>query len=467
MHLILRKNWHNEKRTYQIVPFWVCFFVLSLIVWSAPAFGYNFEQVIDSFETDFDRVNPIKMRGRFESIIRKISGMEIGQDVRITFRPRGDVKHELFVQDMKKQNLTDEYKIAAYEYVLKQLRLIEGDHSFKDILLGSLYDNMYGFYSPSSKDLVIIEGTGKSIEGTILFHELVHAAQDWTIDLNEYYERHSRDLDCGLAASALVEGQAAAVELIVQIEQNLQNKTRKEILETILAQMVNTVCYPESEQNDFLSMVNTFPYYSGLRFVLQRYLNDTEDFTRMFENVPSSTEQILHPEKFYRNERPVETILERNKAELLSLAGTKLMFDTTLGEYHIRHIFCSVLKTERKRNENAASGWGGDRMFVLRSNGRLYFIWDTSWDSVEDAREFYECYLDFSKCRFKARKLHPHDIFDATLSKDKISLFLKRDGNRVVIIEGGVPPSALNSLIDFLRLKPDRTNWLQLFSSCF
>jgi len=346
MHLILRNDWHNERRSKSMVPLLLCFLTVSLFVWPAPSFDYTFDQVIESFERDFDRVNPIKMKGRFQSIISSITGMGIGQDVRIAFKQRGDVKHELFLQDMKKQSLTDEYKIAAYEYVLKQLRFIEQDHSLKDILLGSLYDNLYGFYEPSTKQLVIMEGTSKQIARNILFHELVHAAQDRAIDLSQYYGRHAKNLDSGLAASALVEGQATAVELMVQIEQNLQDKTRREILEVVLAQMGNAVCYPEAEERDFLSLLNEFPYSFGLRFVLERYLNDTEDFTRMFENVPCSTEQILHPEKFHKNERPIKTTLLKKRGALSALRDTQLLLETTLGEYFIREMLPNIMKAE-------------------------------------------------------------------------------------------------------------------------
>ena len=447
MQLNLHKKWLVERQAYKFFLIGFYLFLLSSLLWSRPILAYEFDDVLQSFERDFGRENPVKSKGRFASIIKEISSMEIGQEIAVVFKQRGDVKHEFFIEDMKRYNLTDELRIAGYEYLLKQLRLIENDYSLKDILFDA-YDSIYGFYRPTNKDLVVMEGTSNQIAKTILFHELVHAAQDSTIDLNQYFERYGGNLDSSLAASALIEGQASAAEVIMRIERNLQSGTRKEILATILAQMKDDLHYQYKEE-DFLSTLNTFPYFYGLKFVLRRYLNETENFTKMFEKVPASTEQILHPEKFDRNERPVLTKLQQDKEAISALPGVKLLLDTTLGEYFIRETFSHILSTKTDRNRSAASGWRGDGMFVLQSNRKLFFVWDTEWDSRKDAKEFYKRYVDFSKKRFNLKKSRRSGFFDATLSADHTKVFLKRDGKRVIIVEGDVPPAALDSLTIF------------------
>ena len=48
-----------------------------------------------------------------------------------------------------------------------------------------------------------------------------------------------------------------------------------------------------------------------------------------------------------------------------------------------------------ERAQAAAQGWGGDRYTLLRDDeGRLLIAIRFSWDTVEDADEFFQSYLD-------------------------------------------------------------------------
>ena len=108
---------------------------MSIIVSFVSAFEFN--EVVQAFETDFNRENPIKLRGRFESIIESISGMNIDDQIQISFKPRGDVKYEYFLQDMQQSNMAGEAEIEGYEFLLKQLDLLNPEHNLKDILFES------------------------------------------------------------------------------------------------------------------------------------------------------------------------------------------------------------------------------------------------------------------------------------------------------------------------------------------
>ena len=117
-----------------------------------------------------------------------------------------------------------------------------------------------------------------------LFHELVHAAQDSTINLTNFCDRHCKTMDTYLAAMALLEGQASAVNLMVSIEQNIQNQTKKKILEDVLKRMDDDdESYYESEETDFLYTLGMFPYSFGLKLVLQRHTSDNENFIEMLD----------------------------------------------------------------------------------------------------------------------------------------------------------------------------------------
>ena len=81
-------------------------------------------------------------------------------------------------------------------------------------------------------------------------------------------------------------------------------------------------------------------------------------------------------------------------------------------ENYLREILSSRGYIERERALAASEGWGGDRVAVLKTESGHFFIWDTMWDRRQDAKEFYESYLEFSKMRLPSQKVQNHKFFD-------------------------------------------------------
>lgn len=130
-------------------------------------------------------------------------------------------------------------------------------------------------------------------------------------------------------------------------------------------------------------------------------------------NLPSSSEQILHPEKFWRKEARDEPVIVKDKdvEKLLIREGLYVVHKNTFGE-----LGCAVLTLpEEKRlspadmplppsawTNQSAAGWGGDRFFLLTSGEKegnipqkpegLFGIWFTMWDTTEDCEEFITDY---------------------------------------------------------------------------
>jgi len=445
-----KKKWGLRKTCL------LCFAAFLLLSCAGAGFCSSFEQIREAFDRDFNRMNPVKIKDQFVSVVEGISGMRIKKQVGISYRSRGDVKNELFLQEMKRKNLNDERKVQGYEYILRQFHLLASENSYKDVLFRSYYDHMYGYYDPSKNSLIFMGGVHKLAAANALFHELVHAAQDSTVDLIKYQGKYCRSLDSSLAAHALLEGQASAVELIVQVERNLEGKTKNEILADLLARLLaqmdqNPVSANTGDQN-ILESCMYFPYSYGLVFVLTRIVKENTDFSKMFEAVPVSTEQILHAQKFDAREQPMRTALEKSIDKISSLPGMTLLLDTSLGEFFIRQMFTNVLQNTDDTSKNAAAGWGGDRIFVIKSGKKTLFIWDTLWDSGEDANEFFHCYVDYSKARYHVKNLPPDKIFEASLTTDDNKVFIKKNGNRVLIMEGQIVSSTLKNILKFIGL---------------
>jgi len=453
-------RWQNNLQTKKNQAYKkTCLLSLSAILllsWTGTGFCSSLEQMRNAFDRDFKRVNAVKIKDRFVSIVEDISGMKIKNQVGISYQSRGDVKNELFLQEMKKKNLNDDQKIQGYEYILRRFHLLASDNSYKDVLLRSYFDHIYGYYDPSKDSIILMEGIHKLAVENALFHELVHAAQDSTVDLIKYQGKYCSSFDSSLAASALIEGQASAVELIARIERNLEGKAKNEILsdllDRILAQLGRNPASADTDDQNMFESCMDFPYSYGLVFVLTRIVKEDVAFAKMLEAVPISTEQILHTQKYKAQEQPIKTVLEKNADKISSIPGITLLLDTSLGEYFIRQMLTNILQNDKDTAKNAASGWGGDRIFVVKSGEKSLFIWDTLWDSGKDADEFFHCYVDYSKVRYHVENLPPDKIFDATLTADDNKVLIKKDGNRILIMEGQIATSTLNNILKSIGL---------------
>ena len=123
---------------------------------------------------------------------------------------------------------------------------------------------------------------------------------------------------------------------------------------------------------------------------------------------PHSSEQILHPEKFWSHGKRDEPVVLAGEAALVQglakLAGTKLRAVETLGEFgcglatspFVRRIPEAAMKKlvgkSKFWSSRASAGWGGDRLFVFDHGKQSSAVWVTVWDSDRDAREFAGVY---------------------------------------------------------------------------
>jgi hypothetical protein len=104
---------------------------------------------------------------------------------------------------------------------------------------------------------------------------------------------------------------------------------------------------------------------------------------------PRSSEQILHPEKWYgRRDDPV-VILWPDLGR--DLPGYSKAAEGQLGEEGIGIWLRSARPAGQEGGKAAAAaaeGWGGDRFAVYRQGGRRLLAWITDWDTAEAAGRF-------------------------------------------------------------------------------
>ena len=104
-------------------------------------------------------------------------------------------------------------------------------------------------------------------------------------------------------------------------------------------------------------------------------------------NPPLTSQQILHPEKYYVKRK--EPIWITPWGLFRQFRGKKIM-DETLGEFLIQFL----LSRNLSKNEamQAAAGWAGDSFLAFQEGDQTVLGWITAWDDREEALEFYRSY---------------------------------------------------------------------------
>jgi hypothetical protein len=223
----------------------------------------------------------------------------------------------------------------------------------------------------------------------VLIHELVHALQDQHLSLAQIM-KDDRDTDGENALRALVEGDATLAMISYVFDKEgvpLSALTRdparvRGLSEAVTAPMQGTelASAPPIVRVSLLSA-----YVDGLNFAAA--LHGAGGFARLnraYAELPVSSEQILHPERFVRHE-PVQHVSLPQAADLLGDQHTLIVQDT-LGELEMTVYFGQAKSADQARR--AADGWSGDRVYVFRApKDQLAAVWITTWDSERHAIE--------------------------------------------------------------------------------
>jgi hypothetical protein len=110
---------------------------------------------------------------------------------------------------------------------------------------------------------------------------------------------------------------------------------------------------------------------------------------------PASTEQVIHPQKYAADERPME-LAHPDPASALG-AGWKNVESTTLGEAMIG-ITLQALGVPASDATAAAADWGGDELTVASGPGGGFALaWRLKWDSAAAASRFASAYASAQK----------------------------------------------------------------------
>jgi hypothetical protein len=286
---------------------------------------------------------------------------------------------------------------AAEGFALERWGMIPPGTRYESLLVDLLTDQIAGYYDPETKKLTISRSAGDDPAWAemVLAHELDHGLQDQAFDLHHFEDLPSSEGDAATARRALVEGDGIALMIEVMVG---RSRAKVDWANPEIATAIEKAMSAPGVGNDSIDRAPVaireamlFPYRAGFGFIAAlRRRQPWSAVDAAFARPPKSTEQILHPERYFADDPPIP-IEARAPA---ALPGYAIAHSTVWGELGFSLWLRSHGVDEHMADE-AAAGWGGDRAIVLARPGdprpgRAVGIARTEWDSEADAIEAAE-----------------------------------------------------------------------------
>ena len=329
--------------------------------------------------------------------------------------------------------------VAANERLLKALGLMPQDDSLQDLYLELLGSQVAGFYDPDEKQLFVVSrsGTINGADKITFAHEYDHALQDANFDVFGQQKELLDQSDRALARAAVYEGDAT-LTMVLWAQSNL---TAEEFAEVQAAGADPESLEILNRTPSILVDGLLFPYTAGQAFVLPlQTAGGWAAVDALYDDLPLSTEQILHPDKYEAAEKPVAVELPNVAADLGT--GWSQELQDTFGEFQMRTWLREVGVGGADASE-AAAGWGGDRLAVLKGP-------DDAWARRHEdrvghgrrCRRVRRCGRDRGRCRRRQRGAPPRRGRHGPLVRRRQRRRRARQGDRRVRSRGLAPPTS-------------------------
>ena len=299
--------------------------------------------------------------------------------------PRVESRSKPQVREFVTRQITDPLaarQMAGMAAAYKRLGMIPDTLNLQKFLIDLLEEQIVGYYDPKTKVLYVVSDAPKETVGLTITHELVHALQDQYISLDSTQQIEGEN-DRQSAAQAVFEGQAVYEQVSAMlggsnVAMNLPGgwDRVRDMIRDNQSSMPIFARSPTVIQETLI-----FPYLSGAEFV--RNFKDRNPGKSVYDDMPVSTEQILHPTAFFgKRDAPTSVTLP-------PLTGATQTYQNTLGEFETRLFLFQHLKDQNNAVQGAA-GWDGDRYVLFDTPQGQGIAWVTVWDSQADASEFFD-----------------------------------------------------------------------------
>jgi hypothetical protein len=249
--------------------------------------------------------------------------------------------------------------------------MVEGDpRALYQRLLDFYGSQVLGFYEPEHDEMVLVGSSPTTAAGRLVWaHEIAHAAQEHRFHLPSRLVAMQHDGDAQRAASAIAEGEAMLVMMILEAPGGGASLDLGAAAEAMAAQ-ARSFTPPAGLPAYFVEDL-LFPYTAGFRAVSSAYRSGGwPAVDALLATPPATTAALLYPEL----PAPRGVVTDGDLPPLP--AGWDELLTDTLGAWGLRFWLSRALPAATA--QTLAATWDGDRLRIIRSHATPS-CWALAW----------------------------------------------------------------------------------------
>ena len=331
-------------------------------------------------EQDLADLTPEEQRARLIAQVEELRGLETKSEVAVEFLDRDELRARLEARAAEEM---DPVETEAIGQMLKLLGLLPADVDLLQTMFDLQEEQILGFYDPAEDAFYLVDTASDepldALDQATFVHEYVHALQDQYYDLSRLSDDESLSEDQRGALQSLGEGDAT----LLMAQWAASNLSAAE-LQQIVAQASELDPEVLDRTPPYVQSAMLIPYELGAQFVQTVVeAGGWEALDAIWRDLPASTEQLLHPEK-YGEDDPTAVMLPAGLAAALGDGWSEPLRDVW-GEADLLLLWQELLGEDAAA---AAAGWDGSQyVFLSNDNGAGLFAIEIVWDSEDEAAE--------------------------------------------------------------------------------
>jgi hypothetical protein len=343
-------------------------------------------------------------------------------------------------------------EMAAEEASLKAFGLVPPDFNLGEFLISFYTEQAAGFYDPQSKTMYIAAWVAPDMQKMVLAHELTHALQDQSFNLDHFLRAVEENDDESNARQAVIEGYATAamMQYLIEPVPLAGMPSLRSFMASALHQ--NPEQYPVFARAPFfLRYESLFPYAQGLEFMQQGLkLDGWRELNKLFPDPPINTKEIFDPTIYFQHESQRAISMPRPPG-LSRMRSLRFVTENTLGELGYYSLLGQLLSEgEAKR---VSPNWMADHYLICATARPNAFILvsRTEWQSAAVASEFFHDYQQILAKKYstlKHKRRSNVNLFIGSTSHGWVVLV--DHGNECRWVEG-IPKGQVGAMVKWLQ----------------
>jgi len=371
-----------------------------------------------------------------------ISGLQAKKTIHYDLITRDKVNQ--FLKDRIKESVKPD-ELRAEEMTLKKLGFVPPDFNLEKSTVDLLTEQAAAFYDYHRKKLFLTDWAPSAMQETALVHELAHALADQHFHLERFIRQGGKSDDSEIARMAVMEGQATWLMTEVQARRAGQSiATTPGLLDAMSGATEDGASqYPVFNSVPlYLRETLVFPYTEGGKFQNAVYAKmGKAAFAEVFRHPPDSSQQILHPAKYFDHIEPTHPAFPA----VAPGKGYKDLSEGMLGE--LDHAILIRQYGTSQEASAIAPHWKGGRYSLVenKSQARVILRYVSEWDSAEIAGNFFRFYGQVLRKKWKKMAITAEKVDTISGTGDDGYFVVRQFGAVVSSVEGMASPDQAKS----------------------